>query len=684
VKAARLRLGAALTALATAVLASVAATAQPIGVLPAGPPECGAPVTVVLSNPTPLPTIDLGVVSTPIVVAGAGTYLWDVGVITHLTHSRSADLSVTLTSPAGTVVTLTSGNGGPNADVFDGTLWDDQANPAGQVPYSENEGLVTDHTYQTGVTATPLAPEEALGAFVGEDPNGIWTLRVGDVAAGQGGILGGWSLSLTTLPNAPSVLGHLSLSSATVVPILDNATATSTIDVPAGIGSRVCRLSLAASIAHSNSADLDVTLTSPSGTVVTLSTDNGGAFDDVFDGTLWDDRSNPGGQIPYPSNDGLVTDCAYANGVSEATLVPEEGLSGMLGEGPSGAWTLRIRDDAAGSTGTLSGWTLHLTTCSCAVSFAASPLRVDEHSAGTASNLNGVLEPGEVADVETSWSNAGSTPFTLVTYAGNFGGPAGPTYELVDTGAAYGTVDPLSTSNCYDATGDCYRVRVTGTRPAAHWDATFDEITAPIALMEAVPYYKTWTIHVGGSFADVPATDPFYRYIETLFHNGVTGGGTCGGYCPQASVSRKQMAAFLLKAKEGASYVPPPATGIFTDVLLADPFAPWIEELYRRGIAAGCRAIPRQYCPSAAVKRQQMPVFLLKTLLGSSYAPPAAVGVYQDVPITNPFAPWIEDLTARGIAAGCGAGKFCPLSFNNRAQMAVFLTKTFGLTLYGP
>ena len=43
-----------------------------------------------------------------------------------------------------------------------------------------------------------------------------------------------------------------------------------------------------------------------------------------------------------------------------------------------------------------------------------------------------------------------------------------------------------------------------------------------------------------------------------------------------------------------------------------------------------------QYCPSAAVKRQQMPVFLLKTLLGSAYVPPAAVGVYQDVAISNP------------------------------------------------
>jgi subtilisin-like proprotein convertase family protein len=671
---------------AAAVCAAGARSAlgQPIGVLPPGPPECGSPATAVFSSSTPVPTADLGVVSSSIVVSGAGPYVWDVGVLTNLTHSRSSDLSVTLTSPAGTVVTLTSGNGGANANVFDGTAWDDQANPAGQVPYGENDGMVTDHTYTGGVTATPLAPEEALGAFAGENPNGTWTLRVGDGVAGQGGVLTGWSLSLTTLASAPTVLAHLSPSNPAVVPILDNATAISTIDVPAGIGTRICALSLEASIAHLASADLDVTLTSPAGTVVTLTTDNGGAFDDVFDGTLWDDRSNPGGQIPYASNDGLVTDCAYADGDVEETLVPEEPLSAVRGESPSGTWTLRIRDDSAGSTGTLSGWMLHLTTCSCAASFAAAPLRVDEHEAGTTSNLNGVLEPDEIAAVEPSWSNAGGTPFSLVTYASNFRGPAGPAYTLYDAGAAYGTVPPLSTGNCWDATGDCYRVRVSGTRPSLHWDAAFDEITAPIALADAVPYYETWTLHVGGSFADVPPTSIYYRYIETLLHTGVTGGGTCGGYCPLANVQRKQMAAFLLKARDGAAYVPPPATGIFSDVLLSDPFAPWIEELYRRGIAAGCNSSPLRYCPTSLVRRQQMAVFLLKTLLGSAYVPPAAAGIYLDVPASNPFAPWIEDLTARGIAAGCGGGNFCPITTNTRAQMAVFLTKTFGLTLYGP
>jgi len=79
-----------------------------------------------------------------------------------------------------------------------------------------------------------------------------------------------------------------------------------------------------------------------------------------------------------------------------------------------------------------------------------------------------------------------------------------------------------------------------------------------------------------------------------------------------------------------------------------------------------------------------MAVFLLKTLLGSAYTPPAAVGLFGDVPTSNPFAPWIEDLYNRGIAAGCGGGDFCPTNPTTRGQMAVFVVKTFGLLLYGP
>ena len=100
------------------------------------------------------------VVTSTITASGADPALYDFDVMTAITHTFPADLDITLTSPTGIVVTLTTDNGGDNADVFNGTLWDDQANPGGQVPYTSNAGLVTDHPYVDGTTATPLVPEE--------------------------------------------------------------------------------------------------------------------------------------------------------------------------------------------------------------------------------------------------------------------------------------------------------------------------------------------------------------------------------------------------------------------------------------------------------------------------------------------------------------------------------------------
>ncbi|MEW6230497.1 MAG: proprotein convertase P-domain-containing protein, partial [Bacillota bacterium] len=115
-------------------------------------------------TPVAIPT-GPAVVTSTLVVAGAGTFIWDVNVSTHITHSFAADLDITLQSPAGTIVTLTTDNGAGNDNVFDGTVWDDSANPGGQVPYLANNGLVTDHTYVNLTLASPLVPEEAMGAF---------------------------------------------------------------------------------------------------------------------------------------------------------------------------------------------------------------------------------------------------------------------------------------------------------------------------------------------------------------------------------------------------------------------------------------------------------------------------------------------------------------------------------------
>lgn len=185
------------------------------------------------------------------------------------------------------------------------------------------------------------------------------------------------------------------------------------------------------------------------------------------------------------------------------------------------------------------------------------------------------------------------------------------------------------------------------------------------------------TRNVQVDFLDVPPTHPFYGFINTIARNKITQGCGGGNYCPTAEVSRGQMAPFLLKAKLGSSYVPPAPTGIFLDVPTDHPFAAWIEDLSLRGITNGCGG--GNYCPSNPVTRGQMAVLLLKTKLGSSYVPPAATGIFADVPLSHPFVRWIEDLYGRGITSGCGGGNYCPSAPNTRGQMAVFLTRTFGL-----
>ena len=50
------------------------------------------------------------------------------------------------------------------------------------------------------------------------------------------------------------------------------------------------------------------------------------------------------------------------------------------------------------------------------------------------------------------------------------------------------------------------------------------------------------------TFNDVPPGHPFYRYVEALAHSGVTGGCGSSNYCPDAALSRGQMAVFLAKA----------------------------------------------------------------------------------------------------------------------------------------
>ncbi|MFL6260189.1 MAG: S8 family serine peptidase [Thermoanaerobaculia bacterium] len=184
-------------------------------------------------------------------------------------------------------------------------------------------------------------------------------------------------------------------------------------------------------------------------------------------------------------------------------------------------------------------------------------------------------------------------------------------------------------------------------------------------------------------FADVPPKYWSRKFIEAIYRAGITNGCAQSPlrYCPEDVVTRGSMAQMLIAAKEGPSYVPPPCTASpFSDVPTSSPICPWVQELVRRGVTAGCGG--GQYCPNNPVTRSQMSVFLLSTWHGAGYAPTACTGsAFNDVPDSSPFCPWIQEMAARGITAGCGGGAFCTESPNTRAQLAVFLATTFQLPL---
>ena len=337
----------------------------------------------------------------------------------------------------------------------------------------------------------------------------------------------------------------------------------------------------------------------------------------------------------------------------------------------------------------------------------ASPagLLEDAHAAaGTFSNVNKILEPGETVLVNASWRNEGASPLTLTGTASIFAGPGGATYSLLDAAAGYGTIAPGATADSYSAGGPSYRLFVSNppSRPAAHWDATFLETLSS-------GEQKTWRLHVGSSFTDVPTSDVSYPFVETIFHRGITVGYGPGIYAPATIVSRWQMAVFLSRSFLGPGASPPVSgsvsgvgpyscigggVSLFTDVLPTDVACPHIHDIYAKGVTIGCAA--GLYCPNDLLPRWQMAVFLTRSLLGAGVPPPTSgtvpgVGDYSctaggnslfaDVPKTDIACPFIHYIYSKGITTGCAPGLYCPNDLLPRWQMAIFLVRTFSLPL---
>ena len=156
-------------------------------------------------------------------------------------------------------------------------------------------------------------------------------------------------------PNVPLTATANTNGSGTFTPVFsntgdyaipdNNATGISSTILVAGVtpGSMpaVLPVSVCLNITHGNDADLDISLRAPNGTIINLSDDNGGTGNN-YTNTCFS-TAGPvitGGAVPFTG-----------------TFTPEQAFGGLSGN-INGTWTLIVKDDAAGSAGTLLDWSI--------------------------------------------------------------------------------------------------------------------------------------------------------------------------------------------------------------------------------------------------------------------------------------------------------------------------------------
>ena len=194
-------------------------------------------------------------------------------------------------------------------------------------------------------------------------------------------------------------------------------------------------------------------------------------------------------------------------------------------------------------------------------------------------------------------------------------------------------------------------------------------------------YRATSALHpVPQRFTDVALGSSTFGHVEFLAQAGITSGCATGLYCPNDSITRRHMAAFVERTLRASNWTAPAPTGLFTDVATGSQFSSYVEAMFADGITSGCAASPLRYCPEDVVTRAQMAVFVLRAKCGATYVPNApAVATFSDVPTSHPQFRYIEKLATLGITGGCASGplRYCPTSPVSRAQMAVFIERAF-------
>jgi hypothetical protein len=185
-------------------------------------------------------------------------------------------------------------------------------------------------------------------------------------------------------------------------------------------------------------------------------------------------------------------------------------------------------------------------------------------------------------------------------------------------------------------------------------------------------------------FNDVPYAHWAREPIERIAGAGYIAGclDDTPSYCPDAALSRLDLAMLLERSLHGADYVPDQShPQVFVDISPKSPEANWIGAAWRDGLIRPCISQPFSYCSDDPTTRAEAAFGLLRLMHGDGFVPPQAVGLFEDVPAYGREARWVEAAFTEGLLRPCGTSPqliFCPNAALTRAEAAVTVSEVLG------
>jgi hypothetical protein len=203
------------------------------------------------------------------------------------------------------------------------------------------------------------------------------------------------------------------------------------------------------------------------------------------------------------------------------------------------------------------------------------------------------------------------------------------------------------------------------------------------------------------AFTDVPANADYANSADLIYADGITTGCASGQFCPTSSLTRAQMAVFIVRsiyaALNGAgnvdnfSYSP---TAYFADVPAGSFGFQWIQKLYELGITSGCSSPPLDFCPNATTANWDTLVFAMRgrycvsagasSNCGQSATVPAPQPPYyfNDVyPGHDPYdvLAYVQAAVQQSVIStsidGCTAGNFCEANTMTRSLSSMWFVR---------